>query len=139
MNIFRAMIDQMLNPFHLNTGVTNGKFKELPQTPNCVSSQTLQSEKLVAPIPFCGTRAESMQKIKDALATLPDEIRPVKETEDYLYVVFVSKGMKFKDDVEFYFDDVTKKIEFRSCSRIGFSDMGVNRKRYDAIKEAYCK
>ncbi|MCR4747187.1 MAG: DUF1499 domain-containing protein [Clostridiales bacterium] len=139
MNIFRAMIDQMLNPFHLNTGVTNGKFKELPQTPNCVSTQTLQSEKLVAPIPFCGTREESKQKIKDALLELPDDIRPVEERDDYLYVIFVSKGMKFKDDVEFYFDDVKKQIEFRSCSRIGFSDMGVNRKRYDAIKEIYCK
>lgn len=138
MNIIKAQIDMMLNPLHRNTGVKNGKFKELPQTPNCVSTQTLQPEKRVPALPYQGTREESKQKIKAALAAMPDTIKTVEEKDDYLYVIFVSAGMKFKDDVEFYFDDKTQQIEFRSCSRIGFSDMGVNRKRYDTIKANYC-
>ncbi|MBR1705063.1 MAG: DUF1499 domain-containing protein, partial [Clostridia bacterium] len=39
---------------------------------------------------------------------------------------------------EFYFDDANQRIEFRSGSRTGFGDFGVNRKRYDTIKAAYC-
>lgn len=139
MNIFKAMIDQMLNPLHLWTGVTNGQFKELPETPNGVSTQTKQASKRVDPLPYIdGSREASKAKIKAALAGMPDTIKVVKEEDNYYYVIFVSAGMKFKDDVEFYFDDAKQQIEFRSNSRMGFSDMGVNQKRYDDIRAAYC-
>ena len=38
---------------------------------------------------------------------------------------------------EFYFDEATKTIHFRSCSRLGYSDLGVNRQRMESIREAY--
>jgi uncharacterized protein (DUF1499 family) len=41
------------------------------------------------------------------------------------------------DDVEFLFDDDTTIVHFRSASRSGYSDMGVNRQRMTAIGEAY--
>lgn len=138
MNLIKAQIDMMLNPLHLWTGVENGKFKELPQTPNGVSTQTEQSEKRVPVLPYVdGSKEASKAKIKAALASMPDTIKVVKEEDNYYYVIFVSAGMKFKDDVEFYFDDAEKVVHFRSNSRIGFSDMGVNQKRYDTIAKFY--
>jgi len=37
--------------------------------------------------------------------------------------------------VEFVFDNGEKTIQFRSASRLGYGDMGVNRKRMETIRE----
>jgi uncharacterized protein (DUF1499 family) len=39
--------------------------------------------------------------------------------------------------VEFLFDDSEKFIQFRSRARVGYSDMGVNRKRMEKIREMF--
>jgi len=44
---------------------------------------------------------------------------------------------RFVDDVEFYFEDQEKVIQFRSSSRLGHSDLGVNRKRMETIREKF--
>ncbi len=58
----------------------------------------------------------------------------VEKTNDYLYVEFTTATWRFVDDVEFYFDDGKKLIHFRSASRVGHSDLGVNRKRMEKIR-----
>jgi uncharacterized protein (DUF1499 family) len=45
--------------------------------------------------------------------------------------------MKYNDDVEFWLDSDAKQVHFRSASRAGYSDMGLNRTRYEAIAELY--
>ncbi len=45
---------------------------------------------------------------------------------------FKSQLMGYVDDVEFYFDG--KAIQVRSASRLGKSDLGVNRKRIEDIR-----
>ncbi|MBQ8062810.1 MAG: DUF1499 domain-containing protein, partial [Clostridia bacterium] len=49
----------------------------------------------------------------------------------------VSHLWKFRDDVEFYFDDETQQVEYRSSSRLGVGDMGVNKERYRIISQAF--
>jgi uncharacterized protein (DUF1499 family) len=44
--------------------------------------------------------------------------------------------MKFVDDVEFWFDPAANVIQVRSASRVGRGDMGVNRKRIEAVRAA---
>jgi len=58
----------------------------------------------------------------------------VEETGDYLYVEFKSKLMGYVDDVEFYKDDANNAVQVRSASRLGKSDLGVNRKRVEEIR-----
>ena len=58
----------------------------------------------------------------------------IKETNNYLYAEFASKLMGFVDDVEFYLDDNSKTIQVRSASRLGESDLGVNRQRIEGIR-----
>ncbi len=42
--------------------------------------------------------------------------------------------MGFVDDVEFLLDDSKKVIHVRSASRLGKSDLGINRKRIETIR-----
>ncbi len=58
----------------------------------------------------------------------------VSETNDYLYVEFTSAIWRFVDDMEFWFDANAHVIQIRSASRLGKSDLGVNRKRVEEIR-----
>ena len=59
------------------------------------------------------------------------------QEDDYIHAVFTSRLFRFKDDVEFYIDAAAEQVHFRSGSRVGYSDMGANRKRYLAFKEGW--
>ena len=67
------------------------------------------------------------------MADLP-RAKLVEEDEDYLHYEFTSLLLRFVDDVEFVFDDATRTIHFRSASRTGYSDLGVNRRRMEEIR-----
>ncbi len=45
--------------------------------------------------------------------------------------------MGFVDDVEFYLDRNTNVIQIRSASRLGRSDLGVNRQRIETIRAKF--
>ena len=47
-----------------------------------------------------------------------------------------SKIFGFVDDVEFYLNE-PGVIHFRSASRIGYSDLGVNRERMETIRNTF--
>ena len=59
-------------------------------------------------------------------------------TDEFLHIEFTSKIFRFIDDVEFYFGE-PGVIHFRSASRIGRSDMGVNRDRMEEIERLFIK
>jgi uncharacterized protein (DUF1499 family) len=67
------------------------------------------------------------------MATLP-RTKLVDEDESYLHYEFTSLLLRFVDDVEFLLDETTKTIHFRSASRTGYSDLGVNRKRMEQVR-----
>ena len=49
----------------------------------------------------------------------------------------VQLARTFVDDVEFFVDAQQKVIHFRSASRVGYSDLGANRKRMETIRRAF--
>jgi uncharacterized protein (DUF1499 family) len=55
--------------------------------------------------------------------------RIVEEAGDYFHAEFTSFLFRFVDDVEFLIDPAAKRVDFRSASRVGHSDLGVNRRR----------
>ena len=79
-----------------------------------------------------------MELLKNSALLLPRSLL-VKETSHFLQVEFRSHFLGFIDDVEIIVDDSEKKIHFRSASRLGFSDFGVNRRRIKAIKQNFLK
>jgi uncharacterized protein (DUF1499 family) len=63
-----------------------------------------------------------------------EKTKIITETQNYLYVEFTSKVMGFVDDVEFLLDNNSQVVHVRSASRLGKSDLGVNRKRIETIR-----
>ena len=118
-----------------NIGVTNGKLAVCASTPNCVNSQAVASdtEHAIKPIQIGGGTMPRIADLKLVVRSMPRSTI-IKETNNYLYVEFTSKLMGFVDDVEFYFDDDGKFIQVRSASRLGESDLGVNRQRIEEIR-----
>jgi uncharacterized protein (DUF1499 family) len=119
-----------------NLGVKSGKLAATVNKPNNVSSQADPADRAhhVAPLAFSGAPAAAMAKLKGVIEGLP-LTRVVESRGDYLYAEFSTKLMGYVDDVEFYCDG--KAIQVRSASRLGYSDMGVNRKRVEAIRAAF--
>jgi uncharacterized protein (DUF1499 family) len=118
-----------------NIGVYNGKFIACPPMPNCVNSQAPASEidRAIAPLQLPKNTLVMMDNLKQVIRSMP-RTKVVKETNNYLYVEFTSKLMGFVDDVEFYLDNATKTIQVRSASRLGESDLGVNRQRIEELR-----
>ncbi len=104
-----------------------------PSSPNCVSTQALDDGHAIAPFRYRKSRAEAREALKAAIASLP-RAKLVEEEEAYLHYEFTSLLMRFVDDVEFLFDEESKTIHFRSASRTGYGDFGVNRRRMEGIR-----
>ena len=59
------------------------------------------------------------------------------EKPDYLHMVFTIPVIPFKDDVEFYFSERERLVHYRSASRVGYSDLGVNRQWYERLRRIF--
>jgi uncharacterized protein (DUF1499 family) len=117
-------------------GVENGQLTPISQKPNNVSSQSTNPEKNVSVLTLKATTGETMAALKQAVESYGGG-NIQTETETYLYVIFTTKLMKYHDDVEFWIDEESRQIHFRSASRAGYSDMGLNRDRYNKLAELY--
>ena len=114
-----------------STGIYKGNLHACPNSPNCVSSQSKDTKHYVKPL--VNASENSLYEIKTYLIKhYKTDI--VEETPIYLHVVITSKIFKFKDDLEFLLDQKNRVIQIRSASRIGYSDMNVNRKRIEKMQ-----
>lgn len=119
-----------------NLGVSNGVLAKCPDSPNCVSTQSGNPDQQMPSIPFDGDASEMLKKIKQLIQTEFPRATLVGEFDHYLHFEFKSLIFRFIDDVEFFVDDTSKEVQFRSASRVGHSDLGVNRKRMSQISES---
>lgn len=118
---------------HLGGYVAVMTLDPCPSSPNCVSTQADPSDSghYIAPVAYTGQPSNVIAAITDAVSS--NGGRVVSSTDTSVKAVFVTKLLKFKDDVDFELDDDAKLIHFRSASRVGHSDLGTNRKRMDAL------
>lgn len=117
-------------------GIYNDKLLPLPNTPNCVATQSGTSTQLMEPISYATNRETAHKKLLQIINQMP-RTTLVQNEPEYIYVVFRSAFFGFPDDVEFQFAD--NKIHFRAAARLGRSDLGVNRKRMENIKQLFEK
>lgn len=111
------------------------RFAPVPNTPNCVSSEAVGSDPhFIEPLKFTREQTEAKAELMKIIDTLP-RTHLVSDDQDYLHYEFRTAFFKFVDDVEFRFDTATKTIRVRSASRVGRSDLGVNRKRIEEIRK----
>lgn len=101
--------------------------------PNCVSSLDDRKDFFIEPI-----KAENP---KEKFEALVKKIKNLKEAKlidhkegQEAHFVFTTWLMRFKDDVYLSVNEKNKTIEIMSRSRVGYSDLGKNRKRLKMIK-----
>lgn len=117
-------------------GVTDGRLAHCPDTPNCVSTQTDRADCRMEPMPIVGDPANALSRLRTVLSAMP-RTRIVTTDDNYLHAECTSALFRFVDDVEFFVDREQRVIHFRSASRVGKSDLGVNRQRMQAIAQAF--
>ena len=123
-------------------GVRDGRLKPPSSTDNSVTSQAAlypdppqRSYSTIAPLALRGDGSATLAKIKTIVEAMPGA-RVVSSQPDYLYAQYTTLLMKYVDDVEFWFDPAAQVVQVRSASRVGKSDLGVNRKRVEAVRAA---
>jgi uncharacterized protein (DUF1499 family) len=114
----------------------NPRLAPCPRTPNCVSTQAPAGPQHIDPISYAGPLAAARARMLQILRDYP-RTRIVAEEPAYLKAECRSAIFRFVDDVEFLFDDGAKRIDFRSASRLGRKDFGVNRKRMEELRAAF--
>jgi len=136
--LFSAMLvfQNLSRPTHL--GHKAGQLAAMPEKPNAVSSQTDIVEKRVEPLHYKASYEETIRSVLATLNAMGNNELQVQESH-YIYSVFTTNVFHFHDDVELLLDEQTKRVHFRSQSRAGHSDLGVNRNRYQQFKAIYNK
>ena len=116
-------------------GVRDGQLLPCPASPNCVVSQGADEEHSIAPLRYKTDRETARETLLAILQRQP-RTEVIEQTPDYIEVEFTSRLMGFVDDAEFYFPTDEKVIQVRSASRLGESDLGVNRRRIEQFRFA---
>jgi uncharacterized protein (DUF1499 family) len=119
-----------------NLGLHDGTLAPCSNRPNCVSSTATDRRHAIAPLTFTGDPDAALQTLQAVVLGLA-RTRAITRSTDYLYVECTSQLLGFVDDVEFTLDRQAKHIQVRSASRLGYSDLGVNRARIETIRAAF--
>ena len=115
-------------------GVRNGRLSECPGSPNCVVSGTEDAAHRVEPLPL--PEGRSLADLRAVVEEL-GRARLVDERPDYLHFEIRTPGLGFIDDVELLADLPARVVHIRSASRVGYSDLGVNRRRVEEIRRRW--
>ena len=111
-------------------------FAPCPDTPNCVSSMEPGSDRYLAPMQYEGSAETARKRLIEVIKGF--KRTQIAENRDvYIRATFTSFLFRFVDDVEFFIDDREKLIHVKSASRSGRYDLGVNRRRCEAIRQRF--
>lgn len=116
-----------------NLGVREGRLAACPDSPNCVSSQAIDSEHRVEALSYPGA-PESLKAHLFYILKRQAGATVIETAPGYLRAEFSSRILGFVDDVEFWWQSPAR-IEVRSASRLGYSDFGVNRARVENLRK----
>ncbi|MEA5583337.1 DUF1499 domain-containing protein [Nodularia harveyana UHCC-0300] len=116
-------------------GVNGGHLSPCPASNNCVVSQGADDKHAIEPIEYHVDREAARETLLKVLGVVP-RTEVIEETDNYIHALSKSRIFKFVDDVEFYLPADESVIHLRSASRVGESDLGVNRRRMEQIRLA---
>jgi uncharacterized protein (DUF1499 family) len=118
-----------------NLGVETGRLAACPSRPNCVCSDDRDAGHAVEPLRLTVGADEGWIAARDAVAAMP-RTTIVTERPDYLHAECSSAFFGFVDDLELSLRRDQDVIAVRSASRLGYGDLGVNRKRVETLRES---
>ena len=117
----------------LNLGVSDSGLAPCPPSPNCVSSDARDSAHAIPPFQLEVSPAEAWPVVHELVSGLP-RVQVVEATDVYLYAECKSRLIGFVDDLELHLRPAEGVIAVRSASRVGHSDLGVNRRRLEELR-----
>jgi uncharacterized protein (DUF1499 family) len=100
-----------------------------------VSSESDTASSRVEPLTFRGPPEKAWDDLKETIREMGGRIQ--EEEDDYLWATFTSRLFRFVDDVEFRMVSTDGMIHVRSGSRVGYSDLGVNRRRVEKLRALF--
>lgn len=114
-------------------GLVSGILAACPDKPNCVCSEYGSDDAhYIAQLDYSGTSPEkAWEDVLQIIKKLGGEV--VVDNDGYIAATFSSSLFGFVDDLECRLEPSKKQIQIRSASRVGHSDLGVNRKRVEKI------
>jgi uncharacterized protein (DUF1499 family) len=115
-------------------GVQNGRLTECPDSPNCVSSDSADGDHRVDAFKLAATGAADWRAVQVVVAGMP-RAKITLANADYLRAEFSSAVLGFVDDLELQWRPASATLAVRSASRVGYSDLGVNRRRVAQLGE----
>lgn len=113
-------------------GLVDGKLKKCPNLFNCINSMH-EGRHHKLPWKYEGEREQALKSLIKILNE-QDGISIKVQQEDYLHAECYVKPVGFIDDIEFYLPKDKGIIHYRSASRIGTWDLGVNARRLSRIR-----
>jgi uncharacterized protein (DUF1499 family) len=109
-----------------------------PSSPNCVSSDAADSAHLVAAFALEMPAGDAWPAIRESVQNLP-RTKIIAETSDYLHAECATAIFGFVDDLELHLWVAEGVIAVRWASRLGYSDLGVNRGRIENLRALLVK
>ena len=109
------------------------RFKECPPTPNCVSSETQSKARFIERFKT-GDRAKESWDLLTGILEKTSNCQVVFQDSTYIRAEFTTRLLRFVDDVEFRLEIEKREIAVRSASRVGYSDLGTNRRRLERLR-----
>jgi len=114
-------------------GTAEGRLRPCPPTPSCVSSDAGDSDRWVAPLLLAAPAEEAWSAATQAVSQLQGA-RIVERTDSYLHAECSSPMLGFIDDLQLQLRPAERLIAVRSASRVGYWDLGVNRRRVERLR-----
>ena len=108
----------------------------LSPEPLCVSTQSTDERQTIAPIPYTASTEAAQARIVEIVRGMQNATL-ITEEPGYVYAEFMTPGLHYIDDVEFYFEEEAQVIHFRSSARLPYYDFQVNRERMESIRQAF--
>ena len=125
-----------IQDYNHRLGVKAGKLTPCPQSPNCVSSQANDKKHYIEPLQFSVKSSQDWEKLTTIIQSLAGTTI-IEQRENYLRVECKTRLMGFIDDLEFAWNAADNICHVRSASRVGYSDLGKNRRRVEQIRRLF--
>jgi len=118
-------------------GLVKGILSKCPNKRNCVCSEHKDdANHYIDPIILPqNSTVDTFSLLKNVIQEMGGNVQV--ESCDYLAATFTSAIFKFVDDLEIRIDSTQEVIHIRSASRVGYSDMGVNKKRTELLRKLF--
>ena len=121
------------NPPERHNSESSG-FLDCPDTPNCVSSLAKNPKYRVEPFKLKKDPKTSWDIVKKTVASL-SRTKIVSADNSDIHAECKSMIFRFVDDITLHLTASNGIIHIRSASRIGYSDLGVNRRRVENLRK----